>query len=275
MRARPTSAASMEELLAHAGWLRRLSRRLLSDRDLADDVTQDVWVSAVRTPPAADRPPRPWLREVLFNSIRMRARRERSRARVEGAAAPVEAAWSSPERVVERLDLHRVLVDCVMTLDEDLRQVVLMRFFEEQSSIQIGALLGIPAGTVRWRLKVGLDRLRSELDRRFDGERRRWALALAPVAARATSGAVKGVVLMAKAKVPLAVASAVIAILVVAGWLHRGWRPSGDDGLSGIPADKQERLRNRPSSKGGICEITLAPGGRGGHDRRRWTIRPG
>jgi hypothetical protein len=54
------------------------------------------------------------------------------------------------------------------------------RYFEDRSSAEIAARHGIPAGTVRWRLKTALDRLRAELDAHHGGERLLWAGAFAP-----------------------------------------------------------------------------------------------
>jgi hypothetical protein len=51
-----STSASIEELLAHARWLTRLARQLVLDRDLADDVAQDAWISATRSPPQAGQP---------------------------------------------------------------------------------------------------------------------------------------------------------------------------------------------------------------------------
>lgn len=41
----------IDELLAHAGWVRALAARLVRDPAAADDVTQEVWASALRSPP--------------------------------------------------------------------------------------------------------------------------------------------------------------------------------------------------------------------------------
>ena len=72
----------IESLLAEAPWLARLARSLTRSAAEADDIVQDTYAAAVRSPPAADRPVRPWLRTVAVNLVRMRnrgrARRRRS-----------------------------------------------------------------------------------------------------------------------------------------------------------------------------------------------------
>ena len=54
-----------EEILAHAAWLNRLARQLVNATAAADDIAQETWVAAVRTPPERGRPLRPWLGEVV------------------------------------------------------------------------------------------------------------------------------------------------------------------------------------------------------------------
>lgn len=171
-------------LLAHAAWVRRLAGCLVRDDALADDLTQETFMAALRHPPAAELPPRPWLGQVVRNLVRMRARGERRRgAREESAAAtdptdPVE----SPEQLVARAQAQQSLASLVVALAEPYRATVLLRFYEGLSAADIAARQGVPAGTVRWRLKTALDQLRTELDRSRSGDRQAWQLALAPLA---------------------------------------------------------------------------------------------
>jgi hypothetical protein len=58
---------------------------------------------------------------------------------------------------------------------------VFLRFYEGLSAAEIASREKIPAGTVRWRLKEGLDRIRRRLDQRYGGERGRWLAAVAPL----------------------------------------------------------------------------------------------
>ena len=50
------------------------------------------------------------------------------------------------------------------TLAPELRSVVVLRYFEDLTSREIGTVLGVPAPTVRFRLMVALRRLRPLLD---------------------------------------------------------------------------------------------------------------
>jgi RNA polymerase sigma-70 factor (ECF subfamily) len=174
-----------EALLAHAGWLRQLAASLVADPAGADGVVQDTWLAALRHPPAGDRPLGPWLARVARNFALRRRRGELRRAEHErGLAAP--GAAPTPEQTVERLDLQRTLVEAVQAVGEPFRTAIVQRYFEGRSGAEIARLSGVPAGTVRWRIKRGIEELRERLDGRF-GSRASWCALLVPLARR-TSG---------------------------------------------------------------------------------------
>src|SRR5689334_24566563 len=68
--------ASTDELLAHADWVRRLSRALLSDPNAADDVAQDAWVAALKRPPTAGAGMRAWWARVVRSTASNHRRSE-------------------------------------------------------------------------------------------------------------------------------------------------------------------------------------------------------
>ena len=177
--------ATLEELLAHVAWVRRLARRLTADAADAEDLLQETWMAAARHPPTSDRPLRPWLAVVLRNlwrTGRLAARRREARH----AALAGEAVDLSPERLAEQVEGQRLLAELVAGLDEPYRQALVLRYFEDLSGAEIARRLGVPAGTVRWRLKVALDELRRRLDERHGGRRAVWTAALLPLAGPAT-----------------------------------------------------------------------------------------
>lgn len=212
-----------EELLAQADWLGALARRLVADPSGADDVVQETWVSALKHPPERERALRPWLAKVARNVARMQRRGEASRQRREGAAAS-RGEVATPDELVARLEGQRMLIDALARLAEPYRATVLLAYFEHLGSEEIARRQGVAASTVRWRLKLGLDALRDDLDRRQGGNRRAWALALAPLVrsdtqlALATSTALswQGVLVMQTLlKVGAAAAAVVIAVAVL------------------------------------------------------------
>jgi RNA polymerase sigma-70 factor (ECF subfamily) len=173
-------AVPLEALLAESAWLRRLATSLVRDPAAAEDLVQETWLAALKNPPTTDRPLRPWLRTVLENFVRMRARAEQSRAARERREARDEATQGEVE-LVDRVEEQRFLAREVLKLEEPFRSTLVLRYYEGLSSIQIAERVGSNDNTVRWRLKRGLELLRERLDRRHGGDRAAWLALLAPL----------------------------------------------------------------------------------------------
>lgn len=184
----PVERAEIDELLEHQEWIHGIARALLAGPG-ADDVTQNLWLECIRRP---FRPtePRAWLRAVAVNLARKEQRTVRRRSKREELAATLPDYGGegrddpSAEQLLGRAQIWRSLTRMLHRLDEQHREPIVLRYFHDLSSAEIGQALGIPAGTVRRRLKEGLDKLRAELDERHGG-RARWAVLLLPPGAGA------------------------------------------------------------------------------------------
>jgi RNA polymerase sigma-70 factor (ECF subfamily) len=164
---------SIEDLLAHGSWLQALARKLAHDS--GDDASQEVWERTLKTPPRDASSLRGWLTTVLLNRVRSEARASARRRKYEAAAAAEEVSPPlTPEDIHERLELQRLMAGLLLELPEPFREVVYLRFVEGRDSAEIARSLGVPAGTVRWRLSEALDRLRLALDERAKGDRAAW-----------------------------------------------------------------------------------------------------
>ena len=80
-----------------------------------------------------------------------------------------------------RVQLQRLLAELVTGLTEPYRTTLLLHHVEDLAPVEIARRLAIPAGTVRWRLKVAHDELRDRLIARGGGDRDAWRLALLPL----------------------------------------------------------------------------------------------
>jgi RNA polymerase sigma-70 factor (ECF subfamily) len=224
--------ATLDDLLAHAAWMRGLARRLLGDGDEADDVVQDAWLSALRLPPARGHTLRPWMATVILNLVRSRARsgaRTRAREQLFGSPDPAPAA----EEMLVQLQTERKLAQLVLALDEPYRRTILLRFHDGQSSAEIAREEGIPEGTVRWRLKYGLDELRRRFAKDEPGGEGKVALGAlvplvgprslppaVPVPAAATGSSWLARAALLPGKAVLTAAGAAAAFAVVAAGVH-------------------------------------------------------
>lgn len=180
------NSISQGDILQNAEWVRRLALALVRNADDADELAQETWEAALSRPPREAGPLRPWLVGVARNLARMRARSSGRRTRREESVARPEPE-PTPEELVARVEMQQEVGRRVLALREPFRSTLLLRYYEGCSAAEIARRQDVPAGTVRWRLKQGLDDLRKQLDDAHQGDRKRWALLLAPLPGTAIS----------------------------------------------------------------------------------------
>lgn len=218
-----SKSVRIEELLAHAGWVRRLAARLVRDDGTADDVAQEVWAYALRSPPRDRTNLRAWLSAAVRNAARSLQRSQSRRAEREAVVATRDHAPAAAE-LVERAQLHRDLVEQVLSLEEPHRAITLAHWFEEQSLAEIARRQDLTERVVKSRL----DEAHAILRRRMDtasGGREVWSLAFLKwtephLAAGATAGAgtaltLGGIVMASK----LVVGSVAVVLAAGLGWM--------------------------------------------------------
>jgi len=149
--ARTGAAADVEALLA-AVWpdAYRLARAILGDEQRAEDAAQEACIILYRTITTLRSAEafRAWFyRIVVREATELKRRASRSEL---GSALPMVDDQSSS------LDVWRALA----TLPQHLRDVVVLRYFEDLSSREIASVLSIAEGTVRFRLMTARRRLR-------------------------------------------------------------------------------------------------------------------
>lgn len=170
-------SVNLDQLLTHQEWALRVARQLVHEEGEAEDLVQRTWIAAMRRPPVDPLGIKAWIHKVILNLARERHRRQLARARHEQAATREHPEAPDPADFLGRAELGTILAEQLLELSEPYRSVVIARYYDGHSSAEIARRLGIPSGTVRWRLKVGLDQLRAGLDRRAHGDRARWVSA--------------------------------------------------------------------------------------------------
>ncbi|HEY1548141.1 MAG TPA: carboxypeptidase regulatory-like domain-containing protein, partial [Kofleriaceae bacterium] len=132
----------------------------------------------------------------------------------------------TPAELVERVELQRAVAHEVLALDEPYRSTVLLHFFEGVSSVELARRLGISASTVRGRLKVALEQLRTALERRADPPKRGWLAALVPLVNVPTSRAPIVIGVLAVKKLIAIVALVIVVLAVRIAWKRHRDRPA-------------------------------------------------
>src|SRR5258706_7195402 len=96
-----STTRTLDELLQHERFVRRLARSLLGADADADDLVQETWLRAVQHPPDSRGQARGWLGTVMRNLARDRHVSEENRERREAALAKEEATLPL-QQLIER-----------------------------------------------------------------------------------------------------------------------------------------------------------------------------
>ncbi|MFO0981446.1 MAG: sigma-70 family RNA polymerase sigma factor [Planctomycetota bacterium] len=235
-----------ELLLAESTALRALAARLMLDPGCADDLVQDTFVAALSAPPRSITSLRGWLGRVLQRFALRERRSMARRARRERVAARAEATESTAA-IVQRVALQRTIVSALLDLAEPYRSTVVLRFFEDLTPSAIAAREHVPLGTVRSRLRRGLEMLRERLRREHGHDPLVACLpfmtaARSPCASSLAASAAKVLTMTTKLKIGVAGAALLLASSS-AWWLLRDGEPgarSPSDGASAMLAPRQE-----------------------------------
>lgn len=141
----------------------------------ARDATQETFIAAYRNLRnfRGEAQVSSWLHRIAVNQCITRQRRARVRAET-GLEEEVETAGerflstgadASPARKIESKQRSEAVRRAVASLPQDLREVVLMKEFEELTFQEIADALQIPLSTVKSRLYTALKQLRLRLER--------------------------------------------------------------------------------------------------------------
>lgn len=146
-----------------------LAYRVLNDREDAEevilDVYQHVWNAADRYDPARGNV-LSWLAVMTRNRAIDRVRQSNVRRSHElPVEAPVDTASESPAPEAQSiLEQQRVLVrKALETLGQEQREAIELAFYSGLSHSEVAEALGAPLGTVKTRIRVGMQRLRKAL----------------------------------------------------------------------------------------------------------------
>jgi RNA polymerase sigma-70 factor, ECF subfamily len=143
-----------------------MTYRLTKDAQLAEEATQDTFVTLWRRADSYD-PDRAKLTTWLFVIARNRAiELVRARTRAPEPQEDVEPAGeeSDPADLVALGDDAERIATAMAELPENQLEVIRLAYFEGLSHGEIAELLSQPLGTVKSRIRLGLNRLRAVLE---------------------------------------------------------------------------------------------------------------
>jgi len=153
-------------------WLLGVAQAMLSDRDEAEEVVQEAFTIVWRRADLFDRESGrlvPWLLRITRNRAidRLRARRrsvlKRHRFQAQADSAEQVAAAEPNEAAHPGWQVHETVHAALRALPADQQHVVRLAYFEGLTHSEIAGRLGIPLGTVKTRLRLAFDKLRTAL----------------------------------------------------------------------------------------------------------------
>ena len=153
----------------HGGAAFSLAYRMVGNRTAAEDVVQEallsIWRSRLRYQPERGSV-RSWILGIVHNraidGLRRNTVHERRRASAEG----IEEIHEAPERTdveVARREEARSVREAIDTLPDNQGQVIQLAYFGGFTHTQIAEMLEMPIGTVKGRMRLGLEKLRQHL----------------------------------------------------------------------------------------------------------------
>jgi RNA polymerase sigma-70 factor, ECF subfamily len=148
-----------------------LAYRMMGEKQAAEDLLQDAFLKVWRgadTYRAERASVRTWVLSIVHNrgidQLRSLASRRRTQERVEASAPrvqPSEAftqAWRNTRREQVREALGALPPEQLKTLE--------LAYFSGYTHVEISELLGVPLGTVKGRMRLGLKKIKDHFDSR-------------------------------------------------------------------------------------------------------------
>jgi RNA polymerase sigma-70 factor (ECF subfamily) len=153
----------------HGGAAFSLAYRMVGRRGVAEDVLQEAFLSIWRSRLRYDKTRgsvRTWILGIVHNrsvdALRHSMVHDRRREPLDGVEERHEARERTDVEAVRREEARSVR-GALEALPTEQRQTIELAYFGGFTHSQIAELLGEPVGTVKGRMRLGLDKMRREL----------------------------------------------------------------------------------------------------------------
>src|SRR3989441_4285785 len=151
----------------YGGLAYSLAYRILGESEAAEDVVQDAFLSAWRGAASYRRDggnPRAWLLSIVHHRAVDLLRRKTT-----FRPAPLEAAELSPAdddtaELAEKNVEHKTIRDALEALPPAQRRTIELAYFGGYTHVELSELMGVPLGTVKGRMRIGLQKMRRALE---------------------------------------------------------------------------------------------------------------
>jgi RNA polymerase sigma-70 factor, ECF subfamily len=154
----------------HSGAAFSLAYRITGTRAAAEDVTQEAFLNVWRSGARYDRARgsvRTWMLGIIHNraidALRRAAVHDRRRGGDDSTAERIEARERTDVEAVRRVEAQatRRALD---TLPPDQVKVIELAYFGGFTHTEIAQMLELPMGTVKGRMRLGLQKMRAQME---------------------------------------------------------------------------------------------------------------
>lgn len=167
-RARRGDADAFEQLVvAYREQVFRLALRMCGSEADADEVAQEAFLSAWKALPnfRGESQFSTWLYQLTTHAAIDLMRREKRQIAADITEVSAADPAPSPQQQAEQSEQREIVRDAILQLAPEQREVVVLRFMEELSYEEIGAVLKLPSGTVKSRLNRAKAQLKEILSK--------------------------------------------------------------------------------------------------------------
>lgn len=143
---------------------------LLKNEADAEDVVQDTFVTLIESYETIIDKNKviPWLKKIAANKSLNRLTRTKTDVVEEEFFEDVEAVSENflPDDIVESAEMRKIIMDIIKnSLSDDIRRTLILFYFNDMSTKEISEKLGVPEGTVRWRLNFARNKIKKEVEK--------------------------------------------------------------------------------------------------------------
>jgi len=178
-------AAAFETLVrTHGGRMLAVARRMLSDEHAAQDAVQDAFLAAFRAVGdfGGQSQLSTWLHRIVVNAslMKLRTRKRKPECSLEALlpqfladghqAEPADPWTMAGDAACESEEMRQLVRQCIDSLPELFRTVILLRDIEQLPTDETAALLEVTEAVVKTRLHRARLALRGLIDRRLKGD---------------------------------------------------------------------------------------------------------
>ena len=142
----------------------------LKNEEDAEDIVQDVFVTLIKSYDSIRDKDKviPWLKKTAANRCLDKIKLNKTDNAEDEFFDSIEALPEDflPDSIVESDEARAIIVDIINnSLSEDVRMTLVMFYFDEMSTKEIAEALGIPAGTVSWRISFAKKTIKKEVEK--------------------------------------------------------------------------------------------------------------